>query len=129
MHSYVFIGGRFVGNGFRFLLDSSDRRCTDGGPAAEACLSPDTLDAKLRAAGARHTCHADCSGLLPAEARAKIEQDIASSSLVLYGRSGCPCTGFARRRFQERGVCYAENVWASAESATMKYLQCLYGKE
>merc|ERR1712176_706870 len=85
MHSYVFIGGRFVGNGFRFLLDSSDARCTDGGPAAEPCLSPDVLDAKLRAAGALNTCQKDCSGILPAEGMAKIDQDITSSKLVLYG--------------------------------------------
>mmetsp|Transcript_101504 Transcript_101504/g.186123 ORF Transcript_101504/g.186123 Transcript_101504/m.186123 type:complete len:767 (-) Transcript_101504:20-2320(-) len=129
MHSYVFIGGRFVGNGFRLLLDSSDTRCTDGGPAAEACLSAEALDERLRMANAQRTCQKDCSGILPADGVAKLEKDIVSSSLVLYGWAGCPCTGLARSRFQERGVCYIENVWSSPDSLTMNYLQCRYGHE
>lgn len=129
MHSYVFIGGHFVGNGFRLLLDSSDPKCRDGGPTASPCLSPGVLEAKLSAAGARRTCKKDCAGILPASGSAKIDQDIASNSLVLYGWAGCPCTGLARARFQEQGVCYAENVWNSPDSATMKYLQCVYGDE
>jgi len=129
MHSYVFIGGRFVGNGFRLLLDPDDARCTDGGPAAEPCLSPDALDAKLQASGAGNSCKKDCSGILPAAGMAKIDQDITSSKIVLYGWAGCPCTGLARARFQERGVCYTENVWSSSDSLTMKYLQCRYGQE
>ena len=37
MHSYVFIGGQPVGNGFRLLLDASDSRCTS--PGGMPCLS------------------------------------------------------------------------------------------
>jgi len=130
MHSYIFVGGRFVGNGFRFLLDSNDPRCTDGAPPAEPCLSPEALDAKLHAASAHaRTCQKDCSGVLPADRVTKINNDISSSSLVLYGWGGCPCTGLARARFQERGVCYTENIWSSPDSLTLKYLQCRYGQE
>jgi len=70
-----------------------------------------------------------CTGLLSEDGVARIEQDIASSTIVLYGWAGCPCTTIARSRFQERGVCYTENVWNEQNSLTMSYLNCKYGDE
>jgi len=54
MHSYVYIGGEFVGSGFRLLQNPGDYRCTDGNVVGkgEFCLSAAGFSAKIESAGA-----------------------------------------------------------------------------
>lgn len=130
MHSYVFLGGDFVGNGFRLLLDSSDSRCATG--RGMPCLSASDLDTQLSAASVQLTCSRDCSverGRLSQAAIDDLEQAISGMAIVLYGWQSCPCTGIARNRFMSRGACYAENVWAEQNTLMMSYLNCVHGPE
>lgn len=68
-----------------------------------------------------------CTGVLSESAIATINKDVYSSKVVLYGWAGCECTTIARSRFQEKGLCFLENVWTESDSKTMDYLNCKYG--
>ena len=127
MHSYVYIGGEFVGNGFALLADPRDGRL---GP--HPCLDDAHLRAQITAAGGDLSCKADCaasSGVLPqklAELNRALEE---RSPVVLYGWAGCPCTNIARNRFRELDLCYVEEVWPERTAGIFDYLQCVYGKQ
>jgi len=120
MHSYVYIGGEYVGDGFSLLPGNID----DG-----------KLEAKLVAAGAQHdaACGAaarcDAKHIITDKVRAKLHQVIAKAPVVLYGWGGCPCTSDARTRFRNDGVCYVETVWPDRIDPLFHYLQCVYGDD
>ena len=113
MHSYVYIGGKYVGNGFALR---------------EASMSEAVLSGKLDAAGARMTCSRDCDSLAPEHDRTQLASMIAQP-LALLGWSGCPCTNIARTRFESVGACYVQQVWPTDTAPLYKHLQCKYGKQ
>merc|ERR1711871_672211 len=128
MHSYVYIGGEYHGDGFSLLQDNGDPR--------GAGISDADLHAKLEAAGAvidANKCGAagKCKALnlITDEVRTKMETTIAKAPVVLYGWGGCPCTNDARTRFRQNGVCYVETVWPDTNDPLFRYLQCVYGDE
>lgn len=127
MHSYVWIGGKFVGNGFKVLLDTNDYRCS--GQGGKPCMTSADLDSELASAGVDLTCSKDCSGFISEAKIAEINQVVAQVPVVLYGWNGCPCVNMARHRFQEKGVCYVENVWSDGRDPIQQYLQCVHGQE
>lgn len=94
MHSYVYIGGKYIGNGFAL---------------SEEQMRPNRLQAKLQAANARMDCHEDCGSLAPAEERQRLAEMVAQP-LALLGWNGCPCTNIARTRFESMGACYLQQV-------------------
>ena len=114
MHSYVYIGRQFVGNGFALL----EQRM----PAA-------TLTSKLAAAGAATTCAKDCVAAtgLPQSQVDEIDRIIKTQPVVLYGWAGCPCTSIAEQRFSSKGTCFVEHIWPEGDAAIMRFLQCRYG--
>ena len=120
MHSYVYIGGEYIGDGFSLLPGNID----DG-----------KLEAKLVAAGAQHNaaCGAaarcDAKHLITDKVRKKLHEVISKAPVVLYGWGGCPCTSDARTRFRNDGVCYVETVWPDRIDPLFHYLQCLYGDD
>ena len=112
MHSYVYIGGKYLGNGFAL---------------GEAQMRPAKLTTRLQAAGARLECSRDCDSLAPAEERAKLAE-MLHQPLVLLGWAGCPCTNIARSRFESVGACYLQQVWPTDDAPLYKYLQCKHGE-
>ena len=112
MHSYVYLGGKYLGNGFAL---------------SEAQMRPARLTARLQAAGARLECSRDCDSLAPAEERAKLAQ-MLRQPLVMLGWAGCPCTNIARSRFESVGACYLQQVWPTDTAPLYKHLQCKYGE-
>merc|ERR1719420_188733 len=127
MHSYVWIGGEFVGNGFKLLLNPGDGRCSQTG--GKPCLTSQNLDSKLASAGADLSCAKDCSGIVAKKDSDMVARAVAEAPLVLYGWGGCPCTNIARNRFMSKGACYVENVWPDGRDPMLAYLQCLHGSE
>jgi len=117
MHSYLYIGGEMVGNGF-VLDEYMDRRYTWA-----------QMEQKMQNAGAAFTCKLDCDSLLDAEQLAELNEAIAEQPIVLYGWEGCPCVAMARERFASRHACFVENTWTNPQDSKMKYLQCKYGDE
>jgi len=113
MHSYVYIDGKFAGNGFKLLP----------GAMSEGELSKRLVDAK-----ADQTCERDCSGIagLTATDLGNLRR-MKGEPLALLGWQGCPCTGIARRRFEGAGACFVENVWPEDNAPLYKYLQCVHG--
>ena len=103
-HSYFFVGGKYLGDGFK------------------ATTTPSYGDAKM-------TCHKACSGILSKKEEAEMQDVITNAPVALYGWGGCPCTNVARNRFSELGVCYLQNVWPDWHDKKFKYLQCVYGEE
>merc|ERR550532_156105 len=117
MHSYLYIGGNMVGNGF--VVDSQmDSRYTWA-----------QLEAKMRAAGAEFSCGTDCTTLIDAKELADLNKIVAEQPVVMYGWEPCPCVGTARDRFMSQHVCFVENTWTDQNDQKMKYLQCVYGEE
>jgi len=112
MHSYVYIGGEYIGNGFALLEES---------------MSAPDLRAKLTAASARMTCGQDCAALASPAELAQLEA-MKREPLALLGWSGCPCTNIARSRFESVGACYVQKVWADDTAALFKHLQCVHGQ-
>merc|ERR1740133_828123 len=106
MHSYVYLGGKYLGNGFALT---------------EAQMRPARLTAKLQAAGARLECSRDCDSLAPTEERAKLAQ-MLRQPLVMLGWAGCPCTNIARSRFESVGACYLQQVWPTDTAPLYKHL-------
>jgi len=126
MHSYVYIGGSFIGNGFALLADLNDSRIKPGTLAiADAALLSMATDAR-----GQITCERDCSSLASADKIFTLEAEIAKrQSVVLYGWAGCPCTKIAEDRFKEAGLCFVEYVWPEPQNDIFKYLQCVHGTE
>ncbi len=112
MHSYVYIGGRFVGNGFKLR---------------EEAMASTELNRLLSAAGAKMECSKSCDSLASASDRATLEQ-MKAQPLALLGWSGCPCTNIARSRFEAEGACYVQTVWPTDTAPLYKYLQCVHGE-
>jgi hypothetical protein len=116
--------GYASGMGTIFRLAAGINNMSSGQMTSEATSS--STSQPCSDPGANGHC---CEGLLLEDGVAKIQQDIASNAIVLYGWAGCPCTTIARSRFQEKGVCFLENVWSERISSTMSYLNCKYGEE
>ena len=74
MHSYVYMGGAYLGNGFKLLPDA---------------MSEPALATKLIAASAKLKCSANCDSLAPASDRAQLEEMVAQP-LTLLGWAGNP---------------------------------------
>lgn len=105
MHSYVFIDGGFIGQGF----------------AAAEKINSGAYDVQLQANGPAKSC----AEQYPSEA--SIFQHYtgdATNHVLLFGWLGCPCTGVAQSRFASSSICYEGRTWANPESMLMKYLQC-----
>lgn len=117
MHSYLYIGGEMVGNGF--VVD----------PRMDTRYTWAALEQKMRAAGAQMNCGKDCSTLIDPKALAELKKVVAEQPVVMYGWEPCPCVGTARDRFMSQRVCFVENTWTDQEDQKMKYLQCVYGAE
>lgn len=118
MHSYVYIGGDFIGNGFALAKN--------GGTAG--ALTDDTLDAKLKAASADFACHRDCTSIASRSDLQQLEE-MVRSPVALLGWTSCPCTNIARQRFQGVGACFMEIVWPEPTAQLYKYLQCVHGAQ
>jgi hypothetical protein len=72
----------------------------------------------------------NCSQVATAVDRKTVDDLIKSAPVVVFGFGPCPCTDFARERFDELSVCYAESVQPmlfSNDEPHLKYLQCKYG--
>jgi len=108
--------GYASGMGTIFRLAAGISPVIVGQESSQPCSDP----------GASGRC---CTGLLLETGIQKIQHDIASSKIVLYGWGGCSCTTIARSRFQEKGLCFLENVWNERDSVTMDYLKCRYGEQ
>ena len=111
-HSYAWIGGAYIGNGFA-IRDLPDNQMTD----------------RLVAAGASTDCGpsaATCAHHLNNAAleAAQIEQFVANP-VMLFGWSRCPCTQIARERLTAAGVCFEEYTWDASTEPLMAYLNCL----
>mmetsp|Transcript_61576 Transcript_61576/g.191165 ORF Transcript_61576/g.191165 Transcript_61576/m.191165 type:complete len:503 (-) Transcript_61576:207-1715(-) len=97
MHSYVFLDGAFVGQGFR----AADK-------------------AKAGVLGAQ-----SCDSSFPREAEVLHGyMNNASNRVLLFGWINCPCVGIAQGRFAAASLCYAGRQWAEPDSRLMAYLQC-----
>lgn len=115
MHSYVYIGGQFVGNGFKLQ------------PGA---MSESELTTRLADAKAGRTCEKDCTGIDGlTDADLENLRKMKSEPLALLGWMRCPCTGIARRRFEGAGACFVETVWPEDNAPLYKYLQCVHGSQ
>ena len=115
MHSYVYIGGQFVGNGFKLQ------------PGA---MSESELTTRLADAKAGRTCEKDCTGIDGlTDADLENLRKMKSEPLALLGWMHCPCTGIARRRFEGAGACFVETVWPEDNAPLYKYLQCVHGSQ
>jgi uncharacterized protein (DUF2237 family) len=112
MHSYVYIGGQYVGNGFALL---------------ESAMSSAELTTKLTAASVRLTCGRDCDALATPQDLTQLAA-MKREPLALLGWSGCPCTNIVRSRFESVGACYVQKVWADDTAPLYKYLQCVHGQ-
>jgi len=55
------------------------------------------------------------------------ELDNTTHRAILFGWSGCPCTGIAKKRFEEKKLCYVEDTYPNPRDPKMKYLMCQYG--
>merc|ERR1712156_32254 len=117
MHSYLYIGGVMVGNGF--VVD----------PRMDSRYTWIELEQLMRAAGAEFTCGTDCSTLIDAKELANLNKLVAEQPVVMYGWEPCPCVATARDRFMSRHVCFVENTWTDQTDQKLKYSQCVYGAE
>lgn len=107
-HSYVWIDGAYIGNGF-----------------AVRDMTPANMAERLDAAGADTTCDG-CESHLAGAALTAAEVDalIADNPVMLFGWDGCPCTGIARQRLISAGICFNEFIWTSSQERLMDYLNC-----
>jgi len=117
MHSYLFINGDMVGNGF--VVD----------PYMDGRFTWPELKKNMEKANAQFTCRINCDNLIDQAQREEIEKVVASQPVVMYGWESCPCVSTARTRFASRHACFVENTWTNPEDSKMKYLQCKYGHE
>lgn len=105
MHSYVFSGGRFEGQGFA-AADKVQKGLLSGPTGGPTCEERFAEEADVL----------------------KQYQANTSSKVLLFGWLACPCTGMAQTRFAEHSVCYEGRTWANPSSRLMAYLQCKEGK-
>jgi uncharacterized protein (DUF2237 family) len=103
-HSYLYINGKYVGDGFK-------------------------VDSVASFGTARMTCHKKCNGILSGKEHKELYDVIDNKAVALFGWGGCPCTNIARNRFNNLGVCYMQNVWPDWSDPKFKYLQCVYGDD
>lgn len=134
MHSFVYFGGNYVGDGFMLLSDLSDGRCSRAAPGGGRvnCLQEPAFRQALAAVNADTSCDA-CAHIVdnqsPARFPGPLQTTIQREPIALFGWSGCPCTADARAHFQSEEWCFSENVWPSPNDQLFKYLQCKYGAE
>ena len=109
-HSYIWIDGAYIGNGF-----------------AIRDMSVADMTQRLTDAGAATTC-GGCDSYLAGAAltAAEVDAHIASNTVMLFGWEGCPCTGMARARFASAGICHEEFTWGSTAEPLMAYLNCRF---
>jgi uncharacterized protein (DUF2237 family) len=120
MHSYVYIGGKYIGDGFSMLPSKTPA------PALAALLGAAKAPISHKC-GARARCAK--THLITHKEEVKTWRLINRAPVVLYGWGGCPCTGDAQARFSEKGVCYVQTVWPDRKDPLFSYLQCLYGDD
>lgn len=101
MHSYVFVGSTFAGQGF---------------DAAQKITAGD-FDNDLTT----KTCD-DQFAEQAAVVKAYMEKPEAK--VLLFGWNGCPCTGIAQSRMFANSVCFDGRTWSNPDSKLMKYFQC-----
>ncbi len=107
-HSYVWIDGAYIGNGF-----------------AVRDMNPADMAERTNAASADITCGGCDSHLVGAAlTAAEVDALVANNPVMLFGWDGCPCTGIARERLISAGVCYSEFTWGSSMEPLMNYLNC-----
>ncbi|CAE8642331.1 unnamed protein product [Polarella glacialis] len=115
MHSYVFVQGKFIGDGF----------------AAAQKIESGQVQLVGLAGGVPHQPPAkSCDSAHPHEA-ATLHHFMGDvkSKVLLFGWLACPCTGYAQGRFAADGICYEGRTWADPDAKLMKYLQCREGNE
>jgi len=101
MHSYVFVDGTFIGNGF----DAADK----------------IVSGELKLKKSSKTCEER----FPNEANiVKQFMSKASTKVLLFGWLNCPCVGIAQSRLHEKSVCYESRTWADPSAKLMYYFQC-----
>lgn len=120
MHSFVWIGGVFMGSGFK--IDA-----THGSVSMAAETLRNLLDDTPGAT--RLVCYQDCAAeaQLSSSAVAAMTATVANSPVVLYGWQGCGCTRTAIQRFNKHSTCYAGKTWEDGSDPIFKFLQCRYG--
>jgi uncharacterized protein (DUF2237 family) len=134
MHSFVYMGGQYIGDGFMLLSDLSDGRCSRASPNGGRvnCLQEPAFQQALAVVHADTSCDA-CGHIsdnqVPARFPGPLQATIDREPIALFGWSGCPCTADARAHFQSEEWCFAENVWPSPQDKLFQYLQCRYGAE
>lgn len=100
MHSYVFKGQHFQGNGF-------------------------TAAAKVQSGALTGTAQVPCKTRFKDEADVLAHfQANADNKVLLFGWLSCPCTGYAQSRLAGGKICYEGRTWADPSSRLMAYLQC-----
>jgi len=105
MHSYVFTGGQFQGEGFAAAEKVQQGLLT--GPSGGTT----------------------CEEQFPDEAEVvKQYQENSSNKVLLFGWLSCPCTSIAQTRFAANSVCFEGRTWANPSSKLMAYLQCKEGQ-
>lgn len=104
MHSYVFLGDKFLGNGF----------------VAADKVANGELDAQLGSDLAK-----PCEERFASQAKV-IKQYMADAKnkVLVFGWIGCPCMGIVKGRLNEKNICYEGRHWADPSSPLMAYLQC-----
>merc|ERR1719461_1063848 len=117
MHSYLYIGGVMVGNGF--VVD----------PQMDSRYTWSQLEQKMQSAGTSFTCGVDCTTLIDPKELADLNKIVATQPVVMYGWEPCPCVATARDRFMSKRVCTVENTWTDFDDQKLKYLNCMYGAE
>eukprot|EP01052_Picozoa_sp_SAG31_P005328 SAG31_NODE_232_length_19710_cov_17.109581_6_plen_210_part_00 len=113
MHSFVYMGGEYVGDGFMLLSDHNDWRCAraaiDGSGGQIDCLDDQSFHHFLSTSRAQTTCGRDCSHITDTEFPPRFpdmfEQEIHRYPVALFGWASCPCTGAARNHFQSEEYC------------------------
>jgi hypothetical protein len=101
MHSYVFGGQEFQGNGFVAAqkIESGALAGTQGSVS--------------------------CDKRFPHEAEIISHyQKNATTKVLLFGWLACPCMSIAQTRFAAADVCYEGRTWADPGAKIMSYLQC-----
>mmetsp|Transcript_117401 Transcript_117401/g.204017 ORF Transcript_117401/g.204017 Transcript_117401/m.204017 type:complete len:490 (-) Transcript_117401:280-1749(-) len=104
MHSYIFKGTSFLGNGFAAAdkIDAGDLDKDLGVKAGQSCEDKFPNEAKVLA------------GFMSK----------SSAKVLLFGWLNCPCVGIAQARLGEKSVCWDGRTWADPTSKLMAYFQC-----
>lgn len=104
MHSYVFLDGKFIGQGF----------------AAAEKIEHGLLDSKMGVKSGQ-----SCDERYPKQAEiAKGYMADSKNKVLLFGWLDCPCVGIAQARLAEKNVCYDGRTWKEPNAKLMLYFQC-----